>query len=172
MSEPILSEKQRLDLAKYIAGWHFSEAVQRGLVVCAVAEIERLTVELAALAPLQDLLKDVREDNELRRASEIGAAQEREIIRTAIQDQLESAAVHEPKGLIVFLLKGVIETIDKLGPCLPPLPDEAELMRLRNIEREAREMLRAADWFGQPGAKYAELRKALGMRSKETAPPI
>ena len=73
----------------------------------------------------------MREDSELRRAAEIGAAREREAcasVLDAVVRELEgNGRLHTPHEVAAL--------IRARGPCLPLLPDEGELARLRSLEK-------------------------------------
>lgn len=124
-------------------------------IVGILARLDWCEAQLAALAPLQDLLADVREDNEMRRAAEIGAARERQGIIEALH---KWARDHKTDTRSC-----VEEVIRDRGPCLPLPPDEIELARLRKIEAAARDMMKSAVGLGPLQPKYVELAEVLGM---------
>lgn len=141
----------------------------KGAVEAAIARLDCCEAELAALAPLQDLLKDVREDNELRRAAEIGAAREREACALAMcshcrpDEDGDTTPLTEDKLSHIHAQRGSwacrAAAIRRRGPCLPPLPDEDELERLLNIEKAARQMVDVAACSWEEAAE--ELRRTL-----------
>ncbi len=136
MSEPLSFEAVRDTLL-----YHAGQLPESALPMCvrwALEEIDSLRAQLAALAPLQDLLKDVREDNDLRRAAEIGAARERGAC-AATCDEYAEGPLHA--GLVneSAVLHSAANKIRRRGPCLLPLPEEGELERLRAENAELRE---------------------------------
>lgn len=85
--------------------------------------MQLVLAELASLAPLKDLLADMRDDEMMRNAQEIGAARERAAILEDAEKWIKNL---DPRSWQ--------EVICARGVALPPRPEEGELERLRAME--------------------------------------